>query len=417
MSLSKRQKDFLKTIENPKDKKYQKQQFKLQNKFYKFGLVEEIIFIDGIFKTDNPELIAFFNECPMVEKIEENSLTKESLRDITEPKAESLINKEAPKGKNILSEDLLFSENKKLDISIEVFIKDCEKWLLHDLDFGTCIGIKNRCVSFKQFELASKFRDKEIQILSKFDEEKLNSFLQQGFIDLNTMIQVKKMSKTNNSEVPKEFCVEITEENKEVLERVYKQDPLNLIIGKYIITFEGSNEIFNYPEAPKNKPIVSTEEFLRYIGEDNLIRLGIVPLISDKLFDLGYKSVKKVSEKTHKQNMLEKEINEYFNLMIEEINNGNDYSPLLQLIEICCKKLLHLSNPVLAVGKINETTDAKPLDFDLPKKENPIQNIECLSINDIVNSGVLIVESPLCQKLKDYLLNLVSKKTNPLKLQ
>mgnify|MGYP003396779791 FL=1 len=86
MSLSKRQKDFLKTIKNPKDKKHQKQQFKLQNKFYKFGLVEEIIFIDGIFKTDNPELIAFFNECPMVEKIEENSLTKESLRDITEPK-------------------------------------------------------------------------------------------------------------------------------------------------------------------------------------------------------------------------------------------------------------------------------------------------------------------------------------------
>ena len=169
LKLSRFQKDFLKTIKNPKDKKYQKQQFKLQNKFYKFGLVEEIIFIDGIFKTDNPELIAFFNECPMVEKVEENSLTKESLRDITEPKAESLINKEAPKGKNILSEDLLFSENKKLDISIEVFIKDCEKWLLHDLDFGTCIGIKNRCVSFKQFELASKFRDKEIQILSKFD--------------------------------------------------------------------------------------------------------------------------------------------------------------------------------------------------------------------------------------------------------
>ena len=92
MSLSKKQKDFLKTIENPKYKKYQKQQFKLQNKFYKFGLGEEIIFIDGIFKTDNPELIAFLNECPMVGKSEENSLTKESLRDLTEPKTENKNN-------------------------------------------------------------------------------------------------------------------------------------------------------------------------------------------------------------------------------------------------------------------------------------------------------------------------------------
>lgn len=341
----------------------------------------------------------------MVEKIEENSLTKESLRDITEPKAESLINKEAPKGKNILSEDLLFSENKKLDISIEVFIKDCEKWLLHDLDFGTCIGIKNRCVSFKQFELASKFRDKEIQILSKFDEEKLNSFLQQGFIDLNTMIQVKKMSKTNNSEVPKEFCVEITEENKEVLELIfrekYKSNNWSLRVKDFLHSDIKFDSLYSSNKAPDNNvniEIVLTEEFLRYIGKEELIG-------------------KSVSEKTHKQNMLEKEINEYFNLMIDEVNNGNDYSPLLQLIEICCKKLLHLSNPVLAVGKINETTDAKPLDFDLPKKENPIQNIECLSINDIIDSGVLIVESPLYQNLKKYLIELVEKKTNPFGLK
>jgi len=76
--LTKKQRKFLKTIENPKDKKYQKQQFKLQNKFDKFGLGEEIIFIDGIFKTDNPELIAFFNECPMVGKVGESNVTKET---------------------------------------------------------------------------------------------------------------------------------------------------------------------------------------------------------------------------------------------------------------------------------------------------------------------------------------------------
>ena len=75
MKLTKKQKKFLKTIDNPKERKNQKQQFKLQNKFDKFGLGEEIIFIDGIFKTDNPKLIAFFNEYPLVGKVEENSLT------------------------------------------------------------------------------------------------------------------------------------------------------------------------------------------------------------------------------------------------------------------------------------------------------------------------------------------------------
>ena len=293
MSLSKRQKDFLKTIKNPKDKKHQKQQFKLQNKFYKFGLVEEIIFIDGIFKTDNPELIAFFNECPMVEKIEENSLTKESLRDLTEPK-------------------------------------------------------------------------------------------------------------TANENIPKEFCVEITEENRVVLQKLfsdfYKEKVGNLDIGRFLHSNPQVSYLVEACINFRNSKIVSTEEFLRYIGKEELIG-------------------KSVSEKTHKQNMLEKEINEYFNLMIDEVNNGNDYSPLLQLIEICCKKLLHLSNPVLAVGKINETTDAKPLDFDLPKKLDNIISIECLSIKDILESEILIKSSPLCQKLKDYLLNLVSKKTNPLKLQ
>ena len=55
MKLTKKQKKFLKTIKNKKERKNQKQQIKLQNKFDKFGLVEEIIFTDGIFKTDNPD--------------------------------------------------------------------------------------------------------------------------------------------------------------------------------------------------------------------------------------------------------------------------------------------------------------------------------------------------------------------------
>jgi len=79
-SLSKQQKKFLKTIENKKTRREQKQQFKLQNKFD-----SEIVFVDGIFKTDKPEIIAFFEQIPHIVKREENSLTKEKLNELTNP--------------------------------------------------------------------------------------------------------------------------------------------------------------------------------------------------------------------------------------------------------------------------------------------------------------------------------------------
>lgn len=110
MSLSKKQKDFLKTIKNPKDIKNQKQQFKLQNKFDRSTLVfiggvcstkrEEFERINGKGKTwmetTSKEVEEKFMEqmkifCPA--NFEENSLTKESLRDLTEPKIkEALLN-------------------------------------------------------------------------------------------------------------------------------------------------------------------------------------------------------------------------------------------------------------------------------------------------------------------------------------
>jgi len=350
MKLTKKQRKFLKTIENPKDRKYQKQQFKLQNKFDSSTLVfiggvcstkrEEFERINGKGKTwrkaTAKEVDEKFNKA--VEKMyeemsgSENSLTKESLRDLTEPKAESLINKEAPKGYNL--------EEK----SLSDFIKDCEKWLLHDLDFGTCSGIKNRCVSFKQFELASKFRDKEIQILSKFDEEKLNSFLQQGFIDLNTMIQVKKLSKTDNQNIPKEFCVEITEENKEVLYKYFGLQDFNTEYGKktFLISGKKLTTAIESVILERKTPIVSTEEFLRYIGKEEYYK------ISTPIGNIVTEPKKEVLDKPLEFDLPKKEDAVY--LSIDEIMNNVNF-PKNHLNKDILKSYLEL---IFFVKKVNK---------------------------------------------------------------
>ena len=187
MSLSKKQKDFLKTIENPKDKKYQKQQFKLQNKFYKFGLGEEIIFIDGIFKTDNPELIAFFNECPMVGKVEENSLTKESLRDITDPKTDE-ASKFCEEFRNLatnplISEqhldiflaktDQILSKEPPIGDKLELSEMYLESILNDNLSLDLVRDLKGLCVKNKLYSLSAKFRDKEKELEKKVNNLQL----------------------------------------------------------------------------------------------------------------------------------------------------------------------------------------------------------------------------------------------------
>lgn len=322
MKLTKKQKKFLKTIENPKDRKHQKQQFKLQNKFDK-NLID-IVFVDGEFKTDNPNMIDFFEQAYFVTKKDnpdkyvwhehnigeafekmKNSLTEETLRDLTEPKTEkpplglkpkyihdeqrlsevkNAIDRYFEKNKEIPSEwieekyqldkivNLRKAEqltNKEVPIesdlkkeSLSDFIERCKRSLLQDLDHGTCMGMYENCVRRQHYVLASKFREKQIEILSKFDNEKLNSFLQQGFINMQTLVKAKTLRSQNMSKTP----------------------------------------------------------------------------------------------------------------------------------------------------------DVKPLEFDLPKKENPIQDIECLSINDIIYSRVLVLDSPLFQSLKNYLIDIVDKKTNPSRL-
>lgn len=65
MKLTKSQKKILKSIPNKKIRLEQKLQFKIQNRFLSR---EPIIFIDGMFETDNPSIIEFLSQHPMCEK-------------------------------------------------------------------------------------------------------------------------------------------------------------------------------------------------------------------------------------------------------------------------------------------------------------------------------------------------------------
>lgn len=126
MKLPKNQKAFLKTIKNDKARAEQKTQFKLQNKFDRRSV--EIIFTDGQFKTNDPRIIEFLNSTPMfcnkVDDPKEESksdfdtmqwgdrkkpqtLTKEALRDLTEPKVvETEQVKEESVAKKVIAERL-----------------------------------------------------------------------------------------------------------------------------------------------------------------------------------------------------------------------------------------------------------------------------------------------------------------------
>jgi len=81
---------------------------------------------------------------------------------------------------------------KEEEEELNVFVKNCERWLTHDLDYGTCNSIMESCIVYKLDELASKFKEKRIEILSLKSDEYIKSLVQQGYITLELMYEVKK---------------------------------------------------------------------------------------------------------------------------------------------------------------------------------------------------------------------------------
>ncbi len=169
MKLTKNQKHFLKTIKDKNVRKYQKQQFKLQNAYL---ANQPMVFKEGILKTDNPFHIEFLSKHPFNGTLfkEESDANRKILCAI---KGNEIITREKPKGIELNKEFL----QETLDKS-------------DDLKF--CQDLKNICVKFQDYEYASKFRQKERDILDTLSKEKLYELVRNGTITISDFINCEK---------------------------------------------------------------------------------------------------------------------------------------------------------------------------------------------------------------------------------
>lgn len=242
-TLTKAQRKILKNIPNKKSRSEQKTQFKLQNAHDR-----EIVFVNGKFKTDSKKLQKFLNN---------RQFFGEGVGDETS---------------TIVQLDLT-DFNKKID--------EIESKGLFDKK------IINK-VNKKYFNL-TEFLQKTLKNLPDFLKENPSNF-----VVFKNGIYEKKITETTDA--PKEFCVEITKENKEVLQRL--KNIYHKIASDFPITPRGkflvSNSLFsyffyteeNYIEiegfGKKELPIVSTEEFLTYIGREDLIKYDAGKVITNQ---------------------------------------------------------------------------------------------------------------------------------------
>lgn len=114
--------------------------------------------------------------------------------------------------------------------------------------------LKTICVKQQDYQYAAKFRELE----KKFREKE------------------ELIAKSNEvAKLPADFCIKITNENREILQKIWsdlnKNEVIieNSAIGRYLHT----NSLFTYLDL-KNRaylPIVTTDEFLKYIGREDLI--------------------------------------------------------------------------------------------------------------------------------------------------
>jgi len=100
-----------------------------------------------------------------------------------------------------------------------------------------------------------------------------NTYDSNFFSDIFKEIESKEiLEKSKEPQPPTEFCVEITPENRSILEGIYcKQYNYEKIdfLGKYFCS--KPNSFFSSDNTENQYPIVTTEEFLKYIGREDLI--------------------------------------------------------------------------------------------------------------------------------------------------
>lgn len=215
-------------------------------------------------------------------------------------------------------------------------------------------------------------------------------------------------------ETPKEFCVKITEENIEILkttcnsERIKNLDYFSM--GCFVIKRSNTTELLCDTKHSVEKnliPIVSTEEFLRYIGKEDLIRniskvvpehLRENPITPDKCF-------KAFSFSTHepkKNYSLGEVAHKVAKLALEKIEKNNEDPKNIKLSEI--------------IKDLYSEKETKPLKFDLPDKEEDfnVKDYLCFDLEELfyrVNSGEITIMN-LYNILREQKLNENKKSPN-----
>jgi hypothetical protein len=344
-TLTKTQKKILKNIPNKKSRAEQKTQFKLQNahdrqivftnglfktdskKMQKFLSKHPFFGFgggDGTSTTVQLDLTDFNKKVDEIPSDREQSLN--SLLSLYKP--QKIYEKEKDFGETLRNITEPKTENVDQKTLLDKFIENCENHLKRELSISNCIELKDLCVKKSQFHLASKFRDRKIALEKLVEtaqvEQPEKTDIAQKRIALKKEIKynlsecigsascgndfepslhhvkfnlTKLLHLTNQqlaitktdftpkktNDAPKEFCVKITDENKNKLEVIWndfhKEKNMKLAVGFYM----HSNSLFTYMiqsssmsvcsavvfiEKPK---LVSTEEFLSYIGKEELI--------------------------------------------------------------------------------------------------------------------------------------------------
>lgn len=230
--------------------------------------------------------------------------------------------------------------------------------------------------------------------------------------------QFKPENCRNKPETPKEFCVVITEENKEFLNKLWidfhKERAGELLFGNYLHSSNKFDFLYSSNNITNNNKFVmcvSTEEFLRYIGKEDVI-LSLTRTINLPHYSSVTHKNPDESGKPHKY--LADEVGQF------NFNPNKDYFKPIRFSTHEPKinhSLGEIADKVaeLALEKIDKTPDVKPLEFDLPKKEDfNVKDYLCFDLEELfyrVNSGEITIMN-LYNILREKKLNENKKSPN-----
>lgn len=121
-----------------------------------------------------------------------------------------------------------------------------------------------------------KLNPEQLAYLKSLDsKKKKRKFLLDCLVEcIEVGIEVEELiAKSNEPQPPMEFCVEVTDENKSVLDKLWNQFWKTFEVGlcKGYLHSNSLCAFLDLSLSSRDFPIVTTDEFLKYIGREDLI--------------------------------------------------------------------------------------------------------------------------------------------------